>query len=99
MKRSIIFLIVFLIFNSTHAQFTIQGNIKDSEGTPLVGANIELISLKLGAISDTNGNFNFYDIPKGDYTLRVSFVGFTTFQEQFNLSDNLNVNIILEPGH
>jgi iron complex outermembrane receptor protein len=97
MKRSIVFSIVFLIFYSVHAQFTIKGNVKDNEGSPLVGANIELTPLKVGAISDINGNFSFRDIPEGEYTLRVSFIGFTTFRKQFNLSADNDFKIVLEP--
>ncbi|MFC2126667.1 carboxypeptidase-like regulatory domain-containing protein, partial [Bacteroidota bacterium] len=98
MKKSLIFISIFLMCNFSYAQFLLQGNINDDKGIPLVGANIELMPLKIGTISDINGNFHFNDISEGDYTIHVSFIGFRTFEKQIHLSEDLNINIRMETG-
>ena len=59
---------------------TIQGQITNEQGEPLVGITVFLQELKKGTASDTAGVFHFNDIPKATYTIRFSGIGFETYE-------------------
>jgi outer membrane receptor protein involved in Fe transport len=55
----------------------IGGRVFDkTTGEALVGASVQVVGTALGAMSDLNGNFSIANIPLGDATLKVSFVGY-----------------------
>lgn len=55
---------------------TIRGKILDGlKGDPLPGASIRIDKLKLGATADKNGNYILI-APVGEYTVRLSFIGY-----------------------
>lgn len=58
----------------------ISGQVKDTEGEPLVGASVRIIELNQSASTDQNGNFSLRVQP-GTYTLSVSYVSYKK-QEQ-----------------
>ncbi|KOY87660.1 hypothetical protein AD998_17340 [bacterium 336/3] len=78
-------LIPFLTFEGgmLNAQQYTKGAIKGSiidEKTkqPLIGANIQIIETKQGAITDTSGNFSINNVVAGNYTFQVSYAGYLT---------------------
>ena len=87
-----------LITNLCFAQekHTISGYIKEaSTGEDLIGANIYIQELFKG--TSTN-QYGFYSItvPEGDYTLRVSYLGFSDYSQKITLNKNFRVNIPLQ---
>ena len=67
----------------------ITGNIVNKEtGEPLPGVNVVVEGIALGAATDVNGDYFIINIPPGDYTLQVSYIGYATQRVQ-----NLRVNI------
>lgn len=77
-------------------KFTISGHVKDaSSGEDLPAATVGIIELKKGV--NTN-NFGFYSItvPKGNYTLKVSYVGYVTQNISIDLSKSKTLNVELE---
>ena len=61
---------------------TLRGTVSDLDsGAPLPSANIEVVGEEgLGTASRTNGRY-LIDLPPGRHTLRVSFLGYATFEE------------------
>jgi len=58
---------------------TLQGRLLDATTKdPLVGANVQLIGTYLGAQGDLDGNFVIKNIKAGDYTVRISYIGYVT---------------------
>jgi len=58
---------------------TIKGTVLDHDTkTPLVGANVLIMTTQLGTGADVNGNFTIADVPVGSYTLRLSYIGYET---------------------
>jgi outer membrane receptor protein involved in Fe transport len=55
------------------------GRVTDEKKEPLVGANIRLEGLRLGAASDESGNFFIIGIPAGVYTVRGNLLGHTPY--------------------
>jgi len=64
---------------SAHAQGTLRGVVTDSlDANTLAGANIFLEGTALGAATDIDGTYRIARVPAGDYTVRVSYVGYET---------------------
>lgn len=74
-------IVFFTSFSITLAQQvgTIRGTIKDaSSKEDLVGATVIIEGENRGASADINGFFSLNRIPVGTYTLKFSFVGYST---------------------
>jgi hypothetical protein len=82
MQRFCSFLLV-LVFSlwlglPVHAQSgkgAVTGTVTDSGGSVLSGALVELLPPGIKAVSDDQGKFRIADVPAGEYTLSVSYVG------------------------
>jgi TonB-linked SusC/RagA family outer membrane protein len=79
----------------------IEGQVTDAQtGETVPGANVFLIELDRGDVSDANGNYSIQNVPSGTYTLTASFVGFETFRQtvQISTDQEVELNIQLQPG-
>ncbi|WP_222942465.1 SusC/RagA family TonB-linked outer membrane protein [Arenibacter arenosicollis] len=74
-------------------QTTVKGNIVDSNGTPLPGANVVEKGTTNGVTADFDGNFAI-DLAEKNAVLVVSYIGFATKEVEVNGQTNLS--IILE---
>ena len=62
---------------------TIKGKVLDKlTGDPLIGANIMVVGTSLGAPSNIDGEFIIHDMPSGERTLKISYIGYLTITEQ-----------------
>jgi len=101
------FLLFSLLFISAMAAFaqkqTISGVVKDSiSGETIIGANVVIQGTTTGVSTDVNGLFSL-QLNKGNYTLQVSFIGYTTVYQSItvtnaplNLTFNLKSSLVLE---
>jgi iron complex outermembrane receptor protein len=88
MKYYIILFILSLSSLVTNAQ-TLRGRIVDSTGgQPIPGAVVYIPQLKLGATTDSNGNFKITPIPKGTYEMEVTILGYATLTRQVIVKDS-----------
>ena len=76
----------------------ISGVIKDAESNEsLIGVSVYVEKLQQGTTTDEKG---FYDLelPFGEHTLRISYVGYTTLNKKVNVSNkSVTLNLKLEP--
>ncbi len=73
----LIFIIHLQLFAGTTGKLT--GKVTDSQtGEPLLGANILVNGMSLGAAADVNGDFIILNIPPGTYSVKVSYLGYET---------------------
>ena len=62
---------------------TIKGKILDKlTGDPLIGANVVVVGTSLGASSNIDGEVTIHDVPVGEKTLKISYIGYLTISEQ-----------------
>src|SRR6202045_3137892 len=54
---------------------TITGTVKDSGNSALQGALVELLPSGRKVVTDDHGQFRITEVPAGEYTLSVSYVG------------------------
>lgn len=88
-----VFIIAQTKYIFAQTKYTISGVVKDAaNGETLLGSTV---LLKGKIIGSTTNEYGFYSItaPEGNYTLIVSYLGFTTFERTLNLNSNQNLNI------
>ena len=100
MKRLLLGLLLITgLYSYAQEKHTISGTIKEKRsGEVLIGASAYLMELpKTGTVSNAYG---FYSItaPAGNYTLIVSFAGFTQDSVKIILDKNISVPIQLLPA-
>ncbi len=81
--------------NASLGNFLQQGNIKgkvvDTNGEPIIGANVVVVGTSNGTISDVEGNFTI-SASQGD-VLKVSFIGFV--DKTVTVAEQTTLQIVL----
>ncbi|TGD59062.1 TonB-dependent receptor [Flavobacterium humi] len=93
-KKSFLLLFFFfgLFISFSQEKFTLSGVISDAANNEtLIGVNIFIPETKSSAITNEYGFYSI-TIPKGDYTVLISYQGFQAIEESFSLSENTKKN-------
>mgnify|MGYP001176319638 CR=1 FL=1 len=69
---------VTFLFSGTEGQ--IRGKITNVEGESLIGAQIYIEELGLGAVADLDGNYIILNIPVGTYNVKASMISYGTVE-------------------
>ena len=81
-------------------QGVVEGSVTDSQtGSTLPGANVQIQELRIGAATNIDGDYRIPNVPAGEYTLRVSFVGYRAATRNIEVSagETVTADIALEP--
>ncbi len=81
-----------LLENKTEVQREIKGNVKDSNGSPLPGANVLVKGTSTGAQTDFEGNF-VINLPEENNILVISYIGFETTEVDAEGKDFISVTL------
>jgi len=89
-RTSIVVLIVILLCSSptahAEASVTLSGTVKDAKsGETLPGANVVFVGTGLGASTDRHGRYSVRGISAGEYTVKVSFIGYPTLESKLTI--------------
>ena len=98
--REILLSALLLLSTSVFAQGTLRGVITDSlDKSPLVGANVFLVGTALGNSANLEGVYHIERIPAGQYTMRVSYIGYVTRTLALEVQNDrtLSFNVSLRP--
>jgi len=87
MTRMRLFLLFGCLIFSLNAFAQVSGTVVDAGGNALVGATVQLLPDSLVRITDEEGAFAFPQLPKGNYRLRISYIGYQTQQKSIELND------------
>ncbi|ANQ52637.1 TonB-dependent receptor [Flammeovirga sp. MY04] len=90
MKNLLLSLICMLLFAfQSHAQTgtTLKGKIQDANGGPLIGATVKVVGTKLITVTKSDGMFQILNVPKGEQTIEVSYIGFETQTSKVTIGD------------
>lgn len=97
MRTFLLSTIVFFFSASLLAQSTITGDVSDSRKMPLVGAEVLLTPSGLFATTDVQGHFEFYDVPEGEYTIKIRYLGVKTYIKTIGVkNEDITLEAILE---
>lgn len=83
LKCTCLLLLSFFIYSNCVTAASLNGRVKDANGTALAAANIVVVkagtnTLAQSDITDDDGVFKF-SLPSGDYTLKAIYAGYETF--------------------
>ena len=93
------FYLLLLISASVSAQNTYKliGTITDkSTGIPLPQATVYIKELKKGSITNANGEYELAGLPKGNYTLLFSYLGYQTATKKVSTGQQTRIDISLK---
>ena len=97
MKKNIFFLFLFASILANAQTFTLKGKVVNENNESLPGATILVKEPKKGTSTDFDGKFNV-NLPKGNYTIQVSFIGYKTASKAITLAKNEEINFSLLPN-
>lgn len=94
MKKILFFLFLFVSTFTNAQTFTISGKVVDENQEALIGATVMVKETNQGNPTNSEGKFQF-SLKEGNYTLKVSFVGFTTVEKTVSLDKTKEIEIVL----
>ncbi len=93
-------LITLLSLSQVTSGAQLKGYVTDhSNGEALIGSTVIVKELKTGTTTGLDGSYKLLNIPKGSYTLTVSYIGFKSKEISFLLKsndENIIINVELE---
>ncbi|MCK0156580.1 carboxypeptidase-like regulatory domain-containing protein [Cellulophaga sp. F20128] len=93
MKNSLIVLLLLTFFSATSQKIahTISGVVIDGSGQPLPYASVLIEDLKIGVLTDFNGEYTIHKITAGKHTIKVSFIGYRTQSKTLETQENESI--------
>jgi len=97
--KKILIALVFANSFIANAQNNIVGYVKNSKTNEnLQNANVIISYQNKTAITNSEGKFEFQDIPSIEIEINVSYVGFESYKQKMSLTQNQTLHINLEPS-
>ncbi|MGY5354101.1 TonB-dependent receptor [Wenyingzhuangia sp. IMCC45467] len=97
MKKISIILFLFASVFANAQRYTLSGSVTNQNKEALLGATVLVLETTKGVLTDVNGEFST-QLPNGDYTVQVSYLGYNTVSKEISLSKNTFVSFNLEPS-
>src|SRR5690606_27593380 len=96
LKKILTFLLFFGSFTAfAQEKFTISGTISEADtGETLIGVNVIIPSLQTGTVTNQYGYYSI-TLPKGDYEIVYSSIGFASQKTQISLAENIKKDLEL----
>ncbi|TDN81577.1 iron complex outermembrane receptor protein [Salegentibacter sp. 24] len=96
MKLTNSLIILFLLsvqFSFAQNTGSVEGIVINSSGDLLSDVNIEVEGLQIGDETNNRGEFRLSNIPQGNYTLQISYVGYETQHLEVNVQPGTTTDI------
>ena len=89
-----------LSFCAFAQEFSVSGNVMDSNKNPIELANVVILkedgnAFLKGASTDNKGFFELERLAADTYVIKISFIGFEEFEQKIVLTGNLDLKTIL----
>jgi hypothetical protein len=85
-KFSLLFIFAIVSLFAQAQNGTVRGFVYEEEtGEVVIFTNVFLKGTSIGASTDVNGYFSVTQIPEGQYTLMVTYLGYDTFSEEITV--------------
>jgi TonB-linked SusC/RagA family outer membrane protein len=94
LKLGLTALLMAVIHLGVYAQSsTVKGNVKDTQGSVMVGVAIRVQGTTTGTVTDIDGNFTLQNVPS-DGVLEISFIGMHT--QVINVDNRAFLSVVME---
>ncbi len=93
-KNIVFFSLLFLFCANVFSQNTISGKTLNLEQIPLTGAHVHIG--KKSVSTDFNGDFVFKNIPSGNMTIHISYVGYQSIDTTLTVKSDLKLSFKLK---
>lgn len=77
------------------AQYSISGKVVNDNGEPLIQATVFLTDTYYAAITEDDGSYIISDVEAGEYSLKVSYVGYSSYKEELIVDSDQVINVNL----
>ncbi|WP_435413804.1 carboxypeptidase-like regulatory domain-containing protein, partial [Psychroserpens mesophilus] len=100
MKSLLNFIVLMLCSLTSYSQsFSVSGTVIDADNISIEFANIILLSedeseVLKGTSTDDNGFFSILNLEEATYVLKISYIGFESFNQKIILRGNLDLQTI-----
>ncbi|MBI5540059.1 MAG: TonB-dependent receptor [Bacteroidia bacterium] len=94
-KICFLFLQLFAV-SFAFGQFTISGKVLDETNQPLVSATILVENTFAGTYSNQKGEFVLKNLKKGEYSIKVLFIGYATIIKNVKLEKDESIEFIMK---
>ncbi len=96
MKQVCLLLVLSCLSWHAGAQISLRGTVTDEKGEPLTGAHVWIHNSYYQTTTDEAGNFAFKALRPGTFPLRVSYVGYDTYESALKLGGDSVVRVMLK---
>ncbi|MFM2268427.1 MAG: hypothetical protein RL757_1868, partial [Bacteroidota bacterium] len=97
--KSIFFFFFFTTLAAAQGKFTVSGTITDGQnGEQLLGAAVTVVELKGTGVVTNDYGFYSLTLPQGDYSLKISYVGYNDNIVKIKLDKSQKLDIKLSSG-
>jgi len=87
LRTHLIIVFCLLGFMSYAQTGTVTGKVLDADyNDPLIGANVLVKGTSLGTVADFDGTFVLNNVPAGNQTIVISFIGFEEIEKEVSVS-------------
>ncbi|MHA7130399.1 TonB-dependent receptor [Algoriphagus namhaensis] len=95
-KLSLILALCWMSFAAL-AQESLSGKVLDAQtGDPLIGASVWTEKVGRGAVTDDSGRFTLTKLPSGEVRLKISYLGYETYEESISIPYSGDLEVRLE---
>ncbi|MEM9664164.1 MAG: SusC/RagA family TonB-linked outer membrane protein [Bacteroidota bacterium] len=97
LRRLLLASVLLLMPGLALAQGEITGTVVDgTTDEPVIGAQVVIPSLSLGAVSDFDGAFTLENVPAGTYIVEARYIGYRSTREEVTVPANGTVTVDFE---
>ncbi|MEO8147899.1 MAG: TonB-dependent receptor [Bacteroidia bacterium] len=88
---------MFLLLTSiASAQFSINGTVHDASlNKPLPNANVIIENSFTSTVTNSEGKFELKNLKQVNYQIRISYLGYDSYQQKISLNENVTLTILL----
>lgn len=99
-KKILLFFLftAFLVQIATAQTGNITGTVTSGKGVPIPTADVLLVETSQAVTTNLKGEYTIENVKPGHYTLRVSFIGYETFEGQVTIEagQTLTKDVVLQ---
>lgn len=100
-KKILLLAFLFIVVNFSFSQtYTISGFVSSNETKENIsGATVSITPGAFVTTTSKTGEFEIKNIAPGNFTIKVEYIGYSTYKREITVNENLKLNIELQTGN